>query len=61
MMIMPIEMFGTITANKFNGSFILRIKNKGDLRVERCQWKVMTKTKNKFSISFGSESELIYN
>ena len=24
-MIMPIEMFGTITANKFNGSFILRI------------------------------------
>ena len=36
-MIMPREMFGTITANKFNGSFILRIKNKGDLRVERCQ------------------------
>ena len=35
-MIMPREMFGTITANKFNGSFILRIKNKGDLRVERC-------------------------
>ena len=36
-MIMPIEMFGTITANKFNGSFILRIENRGDLRVERCQ------------------------
>ena len=60
-MIMPREMFGTITANKFNGSFILRIKNKGDLRVERCQWKVMIKTKNKFSISFGSELKLIYN
>ena len=54
-------MFGTITANKFNGSFILRIKNKGDLRVERCQGKVMIKTKNKFSISFGSELKLIYN
>ena len=37
--IMPKEFFfwGTITANTFNGSFILRIKNKGDLRVERCQ------------------------
>ena len=60
-MIMRIEMFGTITANKFNGSFILRIKNKGDLRLERCQGKVMIKTKNKFSISFGSELKLIYN
>ena len=54
--------FGTITANKSNGSFILRIKNKGDLRVERCHSKVMIKTKkNKFSISFGSELKLIYN
>ena len=60
-MIMPIEMFGTVTAKKFNGNFILRIKNKGDLRVERCQWKVMIKTKNKFSISFGSELKWIYN
>ena len=40
-MIMPIEMFGTITANKFNGSFILRIKNKGDLKIKRCHKKVM--------------------
>ena len=60
---MPKEMFllGTITENTFNGSFILRIKNKGDLRVERCHWKVIIKTKNKFSISFGSELKLIYN
>ena len=37
--------FGTITANKSNGSFTLRIKNKGDLRVERYHSKVMIKTK----------------
>ena len=50
-MIMPIEMFGTITANKFNGSCILRIKNKGDLRVERCQGKVMIKQKISFPLA----------
>ena len=52
-MIMPKEMFllGTITANTFNCSFILRIKNKGDLRVERCHSKVMIKTKNKLPLA----------
>ena len=46
-MIMPKRniFFGTITANKSNGSFILRIKNKGDLRVERYHSKVMIITK----------------
>ena len=60
---MPEEIFffGTITANKFNSSFILSIKNKGDLRVELCHRKVMIKAKNKCSISFGSELKLIYN
>ena len=52
-MIMPKEMFllGTITANTFNGSFNLRIKNKGDLRVERCHSKVMIKSKNKLPLA----------
>ena len=40
--------FGTITANLFNSSFNLRIKNKGDLKIQ-------------LFISFGSELKLIYN
>ena len=62
--IMPKEMFyfGTIMANKFKSSFFnIRVKKKGDLRIQQCHLKVMIKTKDKFSISFGSESKLIYN
>ena len=37
-MMMPKDMFpfGTIMANLFNSSFNLRIKSKGDLRIQRC-------------------------
>ena len=37
-MMMPkdIFLFGTIMANLFNISFNLRIKSKGDLRIQRC-------------------------
>ena len=37
-MMMPEDMFlfGTIMANLFNSSFYLRIKSKGDLRIQRC-------------------------
>ena len=37
-MMMPENMFlfGTIMANLFNSSFYLRIKSKGDLRIQRC-------------------------
>ena len=37
-MMMPKDMFffGTIMANLFNSSFNLRIKNNGDLRIQRC-------------------------
>ena len=40
--------FGTIMENLFNSSFNLRIKNKGDLKIQ-------------LFISFGSELKLIYN
>ena len=35
---MPKDMFfsGTIMANLFNSSFNLRVKNNGDLRIQRC-------------------------
>ena len=37
-MMMPKDMFpfGTIMVNLFNSSFNLRIKSKGDLRIQRC-------------------------
>ena len=37
-MMMPKDMFlfGTIMANLFNSCFNLRIKSKGDLRIQRC-------------------------
>ena len=37
-MMMPKDMFlfGTIMENLFNSSFNLRIKNKGDLKIQRC-------------------------
>ena len=37
-MMMPEDMFlfGTIMANLFNSSFYLRIKSKGDLKIQRC-------------------------
>ena len=37
------------------------MKKKGDLAIQECHWKVMIKTKDKFSFSFGSELKLINN
>ena len=39
------EIMGTIMTNLFKSSFNLHIKNKGDLKIQRCHLNIMTKTK----------------